>query len=86
MPILIGCGLVLLQSDALPDSVCRTCGYTNGVVGYIPTADEFPKGGYEVLHAYRIYGHQQMLAPGCEAAILGKNKQTNRIWDRSVAF
>ena len=49
-----------------------TCGYTNGVVGYVPTADEFPKGGYEVLHAYRIYGHQQMLAPGCEAAILGK--------------
>jgi hypothetical protein len=30
-------------------------GYTNGCDGYLPTADEYDKGGYEVLHSYLIY-------------------------------
>lgn len=30
-------------------------GYTNGCTGYLPTAKEYDKGGYEVLHSYLIY-------------------------------
>jgi hypothetical protein len=30
-------------------------GYTNGCEGYLPTANEYDKGGYEVLHSYLIY-------------------------------
>jgi neutral ceramidase len=45
--------------------------YTNGVPGYIPTADAFAMGGYEVEGAYRFYcGGYTMLKPECEALIL----------------
>ncbi len=45
--------------------------YTNGVPGYIPTADAFAEGGYEVEGAYRFYcGGYTMLKPECEALIL----------------
>jgi hypothetical protein len=30
-------------------------GYTNGCDGYLATADEYDKGGYEVLYSYLIY-------------------------------
>ncbi len=36
------------------DLVCFG-GYTNGCNGYLPTAEEYDKGGYEVLHSYLIY-------------------------------
>ena len=29
--------------------------YTNGCSGYLPTANEYDKGGYEVLHSYLIF-------------------------------
>jgi len=38
-------------------------GYTNGNVGYVPTASAYPEGGYEVDTAYRLYA-ERMLAPG----------------------
>ncbi|MEW6756444.1 MAG: hypothetical protein AB1505_36550, partial [Candidatus Latescibacterota bacterium] len=55
-------------------------GYANGCVGYVPTADEYRRGGYEVgeagrrrpgrgTWAYQVYPSVQMLAPGSEAAI-----------------
>lgn len=31
-------------------------GYTNGCIGYLPTAASYPDGGYEVNHAIRYYG------------------------------
>lgn len=31
-------------------------GYTNGCIGYVPTEDAYPKGGYEVDTAYKYYG------------------------------
>ena len=30
--------------------------YTNGCIGYIPTPDAYPEGGYEVTDAIKIYG------------------------------
>ena len=43
-------------------------GYVNGCWNYLPTAAEFPMGGYEVAAAYRYYG-TRMFAPDCEALV-----------------
>lgn len=29
-------------------------GYTNGAIGYVPTVDAYPEGGYEVTHACQV--------------------------------
>jgi neutral ceramidase len=44
--------------------------YTNGNIGYVPTADAFPQGGYEVDTAIKYYG-TTMLTPDCEGIIVG---------------
>lgn len=31
-------------------------GYTNGLIGYLPTEEEFPLGGYEVAWMPVVYG------------------------------
>ncbi len=43
-------------------------GYSNGCSGYVPTADAYPDGGYEVTDAYRYYG-TLMIAPESERLI-----------------
>jgi len=43
-------------------------GYSNGCIGYVPTAAAYPLGGYEVETAYRYYG-TLMLQPDCERLI-----------------
>jgi hypothetical protein len=43
-------------------------GFSNGVLGYVPTAEAYPLGGYEVDDAYRYYG-TLMIAPESEALI-----------------
>jgi len=43
-------------------------GFTNGVHGYVPTAADFPLGGYEVNYAHRYYG-TLMFTPECERLI-----------------
>jgi hypothetical protein len=42
--------------------------YTNGVHGYVPTAADYPFGGYEVSTAYKYYG-TLMYTPDCEIMI-----------------
>ncbi|MHB1008635.1 MAG: neutral/alkaline non-lysosomal ceramidase N-terminal domain-containing protein [Propionibacteriaceae bacterium] len=39
-------------------------GYADGVPGYLPTVDEYPYGGYEVVDAHRYYGMKAAFAPG----------------------
>jgi len=54
------------------DSPCRLTAvpaYTNGNVGYVPTAAAYPEGGYEVQTAIRYYG-TTMLRPEAEQMIL----------------
>ena len=29
-------------------------GYANGTIGYVPTPESYPEGGYEVTHACRV--------------------------------
>lgn len=43
-------------------------GYTNGNVGYIPTAAAFAEGGYEVDRAYQFYGIHNF-APAVERVV-----------------
>ncbi len=45
------------------------CGYANGCVGYVPTADEYERGGYEIDQAYKVYPSVRMIAPESEAIV-----------------
>jgi len=52
-----------------PFSWTAVAGYTNGNIGYVPTAAAFAQGGYEVDTAIRYYGTLR-LRPDCESSIL----------------
>ena len=45
------------------------CGYANGNFGYLPPADAFEQGGYEVAEAYKFYNHPAPFAPEAEAGV-----------------
>ena len=45
------------------------CGFANGCIGYVPTADEYARGGYEIDLAYKFYPSVQMIAPASESLI-----------------
>lgn len=38
-------------------------GYAHGCLGYVPTRDEYPFGGYEPLVSNRNYGQPAGMAP-----------------------
>lgn len=52
------------------------CGYANGCIGYVPTADEYARGGYEVEVAYKVYPSVLMIAPESEALIRDGARRT----------
>ena len=65
---------------ASPQQPTVLCGYANGCIGYVPTADEYGRGGYEVgtsydfnvkaaTEAYKVYPSVQMIAPESEEII-----------------
>lgn len=58
--------LMLDRESPFPRTI--TLGYTNGCIGYVPTASAYPEGGYEVNGAYRYYG-TLMIQPDCERLI-----------------
>jgi hypothetical protein len=45
-------------------------GYTNGAVGYFPTAAAYPEGGYEPAYSNRSYGRPAPVAPECERLLV----------------
>jgi hypothetical protein len=45
-------------------------GYTNGAVGYFPTASAYPEGGYEPAYSNRSYGRPAPAAPECERLLV----------------
>jgi neutral ceramidase len=51
------------------------CGLANGCVGYLPTSDEYSRGGYEIEEAYKVYGEMQMFGPESEQAIRSGARQ-----------
>jgi hypothetical protein len=60
-----------------PYAETATVAYTNGNIGYVPTAEAFPEGGYEVDMAIKLYG-DTMPTPACEALILAAGEQQLR--------
>ncbi|MEW6751862.1 MAG: hypothetical protein AB1505_12930, partial [Candidatus Latescibacterota bacterium] len=59
--------LELESGSPLPATVL--CGYANGCIGYVPTADEYARGGYEVEEAYKVYPSVRMIAPESDGLI-----------------
>jgi len=51
----IMCEIAVDVVNVCKDDFIYLGGYTNGCEGYLPTAEEYDKGGYEVLHSYLIY-------------------------------
>ena len=52
-----------------PDRIVITAGYANDAVGYIPPAEEFERGGYEIDSAYRFYGMPESFSPEAEVIV-----------------
>jgi len=64
----------LAIKKASPFGSTLVAAYSNGCVGYIPVAEAYPDGGYEVDHSYKGYRLLTAIAPGgaekvAEAAI-----------------
>lgn len=55
--------------DHSPADFTLCCGYTNDAVGYLPTSEEHPYGGYEVAVNHRHYGHAAPIARGCDRVL-----------------
>lgn len=55
----------LAVRERSPATVTAYAGYTNGLISYFPTADEYPLGGYEPGHGNRTYGLPSQVAPEC---------------------
>jgi len=45
-------------------------GYTNGALGYFPTAAAYPEGGYEPAYSNRSYGLPAPASPACERLLV----------------
>jgi neutral ceramidase len=54
---------------AAPNSPVLVAGWTNDNLGYFPTRDAYPQGGYEVEVAYRYYGYPAAWAPQAGEAV-----------------
>lgn len=53
-------GLEIRERAPVPVVVA---GYANGCPGYVPHRSAYDEGGYEVLHAHRVYGAPAAFAP-----------------------
>ncbi len=53
----------------MTDAEVIPVGYANGNIGYIPTAEAYKEGGYEVDSAIKYYG-VKMIGPGSEKVIV----------------
>ncbi len=45
-------------------------GYTNGIISYLPSAAEYPYGGYEVDYAHHSFGLIEQVAPESEELLV----------------
>ena len=60
-------GLTLRQQS--PFGFTIPLGYTNGCIGYLPTAAAYDEGGYEVQTAFKFYGRLLMHRPESERLV-----------------
>lgn len=61
-------GLTVKARSPFPHTIFL--GYTNGCLGYIPTAAAYPAGGYEVHRAHAVYRLPQTIAPDSAKRII----------------
>jgi len=54
----------LAIKQASPFASTLVAAYSNGCVGYLPVAEAYPDGGYEVDHSYKGYRLPAAIAPG----------------------
>jgi hypothetical protein len=54
--------LAIKRASPFPSTLVTA--YSNGCVGYIPVAEAYPDGGYEVEHSYKGYRLPAAIAPG----------------------
>jgi hypothetical protein len=56
--------------DRSPATTTLFAGYSNGVISYLPTAAEYPYGGYECDYAHHSYGLVEQVAPATEGILV----------------
>ena len=61
-------GLTVKERSPFPHTIFL--GYTNGCLGYIPTAAAYPNGGYEVHRAHIVYRLPHTIAPNSADKII----------------
>lgn len=75
--------IALAIKAASPFQHTLVAGYTNGDIGYLPTARAFEEGGYEPVSSFKHYNGIYTLAPEVEAiAVETGIRLTKRVFDR----
>jgi hypothetical protein len=60
----------LAVKERSPADVTLYAGYSNGCVSYLPTAAEYPLGGYEPSYGNKTYGLPAQVAPDAERLLV----------------
>jgi hypothetical protein len=60
----------LAVKERSPADVTFYAGYTNGCISYMPTASEYPLGGYEPTYGHKTYGLPAQLSPETERILI----------------
>jgi neutral ceramidase len=63
----------------LAPATTMTVAYANGLIAYVPSANAWPLGGYEVHGSHRYFGRPAAFTADCEALIV---QQTQALVDR----
>lgn len=62
--------LAIEVKDRSAAAITLFAAYTNGVLTYLPTAEEYPHGGYECDYAHHSYGLVEQIAPASERILV----------------
>jgi len=60
----------LAVKERSPADVTFYAGYSNGCISYMPTAAEYPLGGYEPAYGHKTYGLPAQVAPETERLLV----------------
>ena len=60
----------LAVKERSPADVTFYAGYSNGCISYMPTASEYPLGGYEPAYGHKTYGLPAQVAPETERLLI----------------
>ena len=58
------------MKERSPADVTFYAGYSNGCISYMPTASEYPLGGYEPAYGHKTYGLPAQVAPETERLLV----------------